>query len=52
MFVDIYDLAGTPTATGLRAFGEMYGDKEHSGVAIRRIDECGGIIVGKTKCSK
>jgi Asp-tRNA(Asn)/Glu-tRNA(Gln) amidotransferase A subunit family amidase len=49
---DLYDLAGLPTNGGFRAHGEIYGEARKSAVAIQRIEEHGGIIVGKLKCSK
>ena len=47
--VDIFDLKGIPTAAGSREYGELYGERDETSLAVNRLEDIGGVIVGKTK---
>ena len=46
---DIYDVKGVTTSGGSRAYGELYGPANSSALAVSRLLELGGTLVGKTK---
>jgi hypothetical protein len=46
---DIFDLAGTHTSAGCRAFRMLYGKREKTASAVKMLLDLGAQIVGKTK---
>jgi Asp-tRNA(Asn)/Glu-tRNA(Gln) amidotransferase A subunit family amidase len=49
---DLYDIQGTKTSMGCRAFGMLRGDSPRSAKAVRQLQQIGLILVGKTKTSQ
>ena len=46
---DVFDLKGTTTSAGVRAFADFYGVLKTSAPAIQQLITKGAVIVGKTK---
>lgn len=49
---DLYDLSGTKTSAGSRAWTEIHTEAGHTAPSIQRLVDLGGIIVGKQKLAQ
>ena len=46
---DVFDIRGTTTSGGCRAYEAYYGESESTAPAIQKLVDHGAVIVGKTK---
>ena len=46
---DMYDIRGVPTSAGSRAYGELHKPVDASASSLLRLENLGGLFVGKTK---
>jgi hypothetical protein len=49
---DIYDIAGTKTSCGNRAYYDLYPARNVTGPAVQRLIDAGAVIIGKMKTSQ
>lgn len=49
---DLYDLKGLKTSMGSRAWARLYDPAKETAVAVQRLIDLGGVIIGKTRTSQ